>query len=649
MVQAINEEERLLGVPYPSPSVTMRRVAEVSGGFCGYNQMSYAPRYAGAPYVVDGSDISVRVDEECDDTFATIVHEVAHTWFHGNDPADWIDEGLANAVETQVVVANWQGEVIYPPVTYCETYNNISELERGDPDKINEGPYSEFTCNYSLGDGIFDALREHHGDVEFNKRIAELARRESNETDSPLTIADIRRVLGGDGKALGVINLWYDGYPEMRKYRHLDAVKWSFAPTIDGDYLHLAGTLNRSGVVHDFVLGDDPYCAQFVLRTGVGDQKWVQNVSRPLSAGRTHHESSKVITINHDIDPDTGRFHITAKILGNALSSDRDLSLSVKERVATGEDGLCQESINYAQIPVAIGIIPAELKRARFFHLDAVEWTFPPTIDGEYLHFAGRTNEPELVHDLGLGDDPFCSQFVLYRNIINQEWVASVSDPLPVGWKHGEVPKVVVVNDVINPETGEFRVTAGINDSSLSEIPELSLLVRSRAEATADNVCDNTDSYSQVAVSIGEILGELKVAKHYHQDAIQWIDPPTISGDTLEFSGKAAPGTISLEWREGYCGQFSIYERRQSGYHYIDSLNLFLTGNRTWTGQITGEVTRYHIAIDGEFEATVRTSSGALDGYSNLVLVVKTRATVDPVTRTCGEAEVLSAIDIRRN
>ena len=175
---------------------------------------------------------------------------------------------------------------------------------------------------------------------------------------------------------------------------------------------------------------------------------------------------------------------------------------------------------------------------------------------------------------------------------------------MPVGWKHEEVPKVVVVDDLISPDTGEFRVTAKINDPSLSEIPELSLLISSRVEVNADNVCDDSDSYSQVAVSIGEIPSELKVAKHYHQDVIQWINPPKIGGNTLEFSGKAALDTISLEWREGYCGQFSFYEHDQSGYHYIDSLNLFLTGNRTWTGHITGEVTRYHIASDGLFEAT---------------------------------------------
>ena len=47
LVLAINEGERLLGAPYPSPSVTMRQVSQLSGGFCGHNRMSYATRYTG--------------------------------------------------------------------------------------------------------------------------------------------------------------------------------------------------------------------------------------------------------------------------------------------------------------------------------------------------------------------------------------------------------------------------------------------------------------------------------------------------------------------------------------------------------------------------------------------------------------------------
>lgn len=270
---AINEGERLIGLPFPSPEVIMRRVGQVEGGFCGNYGPSYAPRYPGDPYVIRirSSEINIRVDEDCNETFASIAHEVAHAWFHGNDPADWIDEGLANAIEQQVVANHPQGGTIYPPITYCESYRNIRELERGNPSRTYDEaePYSGFGCNYTLGDGIFGALREHHGEDAFNELIARFARMEENEAYREHTISDVRRVLGGDSAALGIINLWYDGEPQMRKYRHLDSVEWTFPPTVDGDYLRFAGTINDTGTVHGFALGDDPYCSQFVLYEGI--------------------------------------------------------------------------------------------------------------------------------------------------------------------------------------------------------------------------------------------------------------------------------------------------------------------------------------------------------------------------------------------
>ncbi len=470
MVLSINEAERLLGTPFPSPNVTMERVAALPDDFCGYNAMSYAPRYRGDPYVVDGSVISVRVDNDCDDTFATIAHEVAHTWFHGNDRADWIDEGLANALELQVVNAYHPEEPAYPPVTYCKNYGNVRQLEGASPARISNDQYSGFNCNYTLGDGIFGALRDYHGEAEFNARISRLARKETNRTNREHTIADSRRFLGDDAEALEIIDLWYEGFPEMRKFRHLDAVEWTFPPTTDGEYFHFHGKTNEPGLVHDFVLGDALYCPQFVLREGIADQEWVANVSRPLPAGWTHDEGSVVITINHDINRDTGEFRVTARILDRAISDTVDLSLSFKERVTTGGDGMCDVGITYSQIPVVIGKIPAEFKQAEYFHLDAVEWTFPPTIDGDYLYFAGKTTDLGLVHDFVLGDDPFCSQFSLYRNVINQVLVATIRDPLPARWTHNEIPDVVVVNDRIDPTTGEFAVTARINDISLVTI-----------------------------------------------------------------------------------------------------------------------------------------------------------------------------------
>ena len=647
LVLAINEGERLLGVPYPSPSVTMRQVSQLSGGFCGQNQPSYAARYTGDPYVVDNSVIEVRVDEDCHRTFATIAHEVAHTWFHGNDPADWIDEGLADAIELQIVTAYQEGQEIYPPITYCESYRNINELERGEPDRVSSDQPTGFRCNYRLGNGIFGTLREYYGDDEFNKRIAQLARRETNDKRRENTISDIRKVFGGEGPALEIINRWYDGQPEMRKYRHLDAVRWTYPPTIDGDYLHFAGKTDQPELVQDFVLGKDPYCSQFALYDDTSGQEWVASIADPLPAGGSHAESSKVVTINHYISPDTGEFSVTAKIMDNALAGYRDLSLLVRSRVTTGEAGTCNESINYSQVPVVLGEIPRERKVAKYYHMDAVEWTFQPTIDGDYLHFVGQTDQPEMVQDFVLGKDPYCSQFVLYRYIVNQEWVATVSDPLLAGWSYDEIPKVVVVNHDIRPDTGEFSVTAKINGNALAGIDELSLLVRNRVTTDADGACTTGDIYSQVPVVSDSIPSKTKTSRHYSLDVIQWVTPPTISGNTLRFVGQALPGAINLTWQEGYCSQFLFYERDEGGYHYIDSLNPLLPENRHWTGHITGEVTQQRISADGTFEALVKLSENALAEYRNPVLLVRTQPVVDRTTNKCGESDVLSAVDIR--
>ena len=462
LVLAINEIERLLEVPYPSPSVTMRRVAAVPDGFCGYNQLSYSPRYVGDPYVIDDSVISVRVDHRCDETFATIAHETAHTWFHGSDErADWIDEGLANAMERQVLAAFPSDEVVYPPVTYCHSYRNIRELEQADPAKVSGDQYTGFECNYTLGDGIFGDLSGHYGGDAFNRRIADLAKKRVNETAGDYTIGDVRRALGSGAASRAIINTWYEGNPEMRRYRHLDTV----------------------------------------------------------------------------------------------------------------------------------------------------EWTFLPTIDGQYLHFVGKTNEPDMIHEPAAGEDSYCSQFNLYQGVAGQSWVANIDDPLAVGWKYRQVPDVVTINETINPETGEFSVTALISRPGLPEITGLYLTVRSRPELDGNDLCGESKVYSQAAVLPGEVPEEFKVFKHYHSDAIEWIKPPTIKGNTLTFRGKAERGTVSLKWRKGYCLQIHFYERDARGYHYIDSLNPRLPDNQSWVGQIAGEITHSSIDGYGVFNATASTGS----------------------------------------
>ena len=504
LVLAINAAEGLLGIALPAPTVTLQLVDDVAGGFCGYNQPSYAPPVDGGPHIVDGSVISIMIDEDCDDVFATIAHEVAHTWFHGSaESSTWIDEGLANAVERQVVAAvrTEPDQVAYPPVSYCRDYANISELEQANPDISNVGPWSGFTCHYSLGDGLFGELQKHYGPGEFNRRIIELGRRAVNETDRPVTVDDVRTSLGVDAAALAIIDRWYAGQPEMLKYRHLDAV----------------------------------------------------------------------------------------------------------------------------------------------------EWTFPPTIDGQYLHFAGRTTQPGVVSDFLLEDHEYCSQFSLLDDAAGQQWVTSISDPLVAGWIHSEVPSVVAINDLINPETGEFRVTARINDPSVASLSELSLLIIGRSMAGQDEFCEESVRYSQASIASGSIPGHLKMPSHYHADAIRWAGPPTVVGNTLTFGGRAQPGALSFEWQDGYCSQFSIFDHDHWGYHFIESLDPKAPLGQLWGNSPVGEITAYRTGVDGSFAATAKLAPGVLDPYENPVLLVTGPAPVDSATQRCMESAVLSAADIQRN
>ena len=285
LVQVINQEEQLLDLPYPAPRVNMRRVSRLPAGLCGHNQMSYQSRYQGDPHTVEASVIRLRVDSVCDDTLGSTAHEVAHTWFHGNDPADWIDEGLANSIEYQVKEAHAHEAEEYPPVTYCASYRNIAELERAVPEQDLSIEATGFRCNYRLGDGIFGALREYQATEEFNRRIAELARRSVNTTDRANSIEDVREVLGSDGRSLEIIALWYHGEPVMRIYRHLDLVTYSHIPTLDGEYLHFAGRIEEPGLVHDFILGDNPYCSQFFMYEGLADPEPFGRHRRAIGCG----------------------------------------------------------------------------------------------------------------------------------------------------------------------------------------------------------------------------------------------------------------------------------------------------------------------------------------------------------------------------
>ena len=279
--------------------------------------------------------------------------------------------------------------------------------------------------------------------------------------------------------------------------------------------------------------------------------------------------------------------------------------------------------------------------------LDSVTWTFPPTMDGNHIHFAGTTSQPGLLQEFTPEDDTYCSQFQLYRGSGQRDWVTSIADPLPAGWRYEETPEITVVNGQINSATGQFSVTARINGNALADTKDLYLSVESRVALGADGFCLPSETYSQIPISSGKIPDGVKSFEHYHLDAIQWADAPTITGDIMSFAGKTSPGAIRLTWQEGYCSQFHLYELDESGYHYIDSINPLPPSGQVWTEPVTAEVTRQHTAADGTFEATVKLSESALKRYRNPVLLVRAASVLDDSINRCSKTETLSAIDIR--
>ena len=497
MVQVINEEEQLLGVPFPAPRVNMRRVRDLPGGFCGHNQMSYESRYRGDPYIVEGSVIRLRVDSKCDDTFGSLAHEVAHTWFHGSDFADWIDEGLANSIEYQVKGANPETAEEYPPVTYCASYRNISELESAVPIRDASTEAAGFSCNYRLGDGIFGALREYHGTNEFNRHIARLARRSVNNTDGEQTVEDVEEALGADRKSLELIDLWYDGEPDMRIYRHLDLVTY----------------------------------------------------------------------------------------------------------------------------------------------------THPPTLDGEYLHFAGKTRQPGMVFDFVIGKDPYCSQFHLYSGLADPDYLGSITDPPPVGWHHTSIPKLVVINSEINSATGDFRVTARVNDLAPLRARNLSLQIGSRTVGGVNQKCEEDTNFSQVKIVPGTIADELKQARHYHQETLLWAQPPRVKDFSLTLAGVAPSGTLSFEWKEKSCSQVLLYEFDARGNTYVATVYPMLQEGHSWNTPPDAEITHGKVYSDGRFEAIIEIWDKSLLSHDHLVLVVRVE-TIENDTNTCPTEEVMGAARI---
>ena len=262
-------------------------------------------------------------------------------------------------------------------------------------------------------------------------------------------------------------------------------------------------------------------------------------------------------------------------------------------------------------------------------HLDQVTYTHPPTLDGEYLHFAGKTQQPGMVHDFVLGKDPYCSQFDLYSGLADPDYLASIADPLPVGWHHNAIPELVVIYSEVNPVTGEFKVTAWVNDLGLLSASNLSLQVSSRVTTGPDGRCEEDVHFSQVGITLGTIADELKRVRHYHQEMILWAHPPEVKDYSLSLAGVAPPGTTSFEWKAGSCAQVLLYQFDERGYTYIATVFPMLPEGRSWNETPQAEITNARVYPDGRFDAMIEIWDQGLLSHDHLVLVIRSETKKD--------------------
>ena len=181
-----------------------------------------SPGYAGTNY---GSNIVIQQQYDVDDGSneanylpATIAHEVAHYYWSGN--SDWIDEGMANLLETKAEHAR-TGKQIAATTQPCSAFDNIAQLDRA---KLSlETP--DYTCNYALGERLFIELLDALGSSAFSNALQNLYLESTVEDSNPTAgtkvgIKEIRRLFGKTAGGATVIRRWYDGNRTLRHQPH---------------------------------------------------------------------------------------------------------------------------------------------------------------------------------------------------------------------------------------------------------------------------------------------------------------------------------------------------------------------------------------------------------------------------------------------
>ncbi len=207
---AIAQLESMLGRAYPLSKTVLLNTPAEGHDTCGFLPHPDYNVYSGN-VVWDKSTIVVHTtrhgaDTSCGRMEATIIHEVAHAWFHGNEL--WFDEGMADHLERKLT------ETRARPV--CTQFKNLKELERA----LDDGEETS-NCEYSMGGALFDELEMHFRSkrgANFYTLMGELARQTVESSnhgwlDYRKGKANLWMADGMDSKAREIIDRWWDGDP----------------------------------------------------------------------------------------------------------------------------------------------------------------------------------------------------------------------------------------------------------------------------------------------------------------------------------------------------------------------------------------------------------------------------------------------------
>ena len=234
---AVIQAEQHMSIALPTQNVVLLFADATSPGSAGTNYGSHiviAKQYD----VDDGSQLANYLP-------ATIAHEVAHYYWSGK--SDWIDEGMANLLETKAEHAR-TGKQIAATSQPCSAFDNIAQLDRA---KLSlETP--DYTCNYALGERLFIELLDALGSRAFSNALQNLYLESTVEDSNPTAgtkvgIDEIRRLFGKTAGGATVIRRWYDG-TEPYDISRIDQSPptWKL-PTIRGEITKAALVLQTNG------------------------------------------------------------------------------------------------------------------------------------------------------------------------------------------------------------------------------------------------------------------------------------------------------------------------------------------------------------------------------------------------------------------